>query len=66
MGLIWRQRTRELSTKEEARVWKEKYDEVIAPRRAASIGAENYTQELSGWRPNEIDGRLIYEVSDRE
>ena len=61
LGLLWRQRR-------EARVWKVKYDELRREKRGDSINIEERNvQELPHecWRPDEIDGRLVYEVAGR-
>lgn len=65
LGLMWRQRTRELGARKEARTWEQKYNEIKRGRRRDSIGSEGQMQELGyeSWRPDEIDGRPIYEVA---
>ena len=65
LGLLWKQRARELSAAKEAHVWKERYDEVVERKYASVVGAESTTHELEHWGPNEIDGRLVHEASDR-
>lgn len=63
LGLLWRQRTRELGARTEARTWKEKYDELKKEKRGNSTGVEGQMHELhESWRPNEIGGRHIYEM----
>ena len=63
LGLLWRQRTRELGARTEARSWKEKYDELEKEKRRDVTGDEGQMHELhESWRPNEIGGRHIYEM----
>ena len=63
LGLLWRQRTRELGARTEARTWKEKYDELKKEKRGDATGVEGQMHELhESWRPNEIAGRPIYEM----
>ena len=66
MGLLWRQRTRERDARREARDWEEKFNALANSKQGVSIGIGNYTQELEhkGWRPDEIDGRLVHEAPD--
>ena len=77
-GLLWSQRSR---ARREARVWEEKYDKLRKEQQhggsagcvegpiqelGGSVGSvEGPTQELGGWRPDEIDGRLVYEIAGR-
>ena len=67
MGLLWRQRARELDARREARDWEEKYTALLKSKQGGLIGTGNYMQELvhEEWRPDEIDGRLVYEAPDR-
>ena len=67
MGLLWRQRARELDARKEALDWKEKYNALVISKQGDLIGTGNHTHELEyeGWKPEEIDGRLVYEVPDR-
>ena len=63
LGLLWRQRTRELGARTEARTWKVKYDELKKEKRGNSTGVEGQMHELhESWRPSEIGGRHIYEM----
>ena len=63
VGLLWRQRTRELGAKREAQSWKEKYDELEKEKRRDSTGGEGQIHELhESSRPNEIGGRHVYEM----
>ncbi|KAF6230380.1 hypothetical protein HO133_004722 [Letharia lupina] len=66
LGLLWKQRDRELSARKEARAWEEKYDELRREKRGELIGVEGQMHELGceGGRPNELDGSLVYEVAD--
>lgn len=66
LGLLGRQRSRELSARREVRVWKEKYDE-LRVKSGNLIGVEGQMRELGheGGRSDELDGRLIYEVAER-
>ena len=51
LGIIWRQRSRELGARSEAR---------------DSIGVGRQLQELGhGWGPNELDGDFVHEVARR-
>ena len=64
LGLLWRQRTRELGARTEARTWKEKYDELKKEKRRDVTVVEEQMHELhESWRPNEIGGRHFYEVA---
>lgn len=66
LGLLWRQRSRELGARREARAWEEKYDELIKEEnRGDLIGHERQVQELGCdcLKPDELDGRLVYEVA---
>ena len=63
LGLLWRQRARELGARTEARAWKEKYDELEKEKRGEVTGGEGQMHELQeSWRPIEIGGRHIYEM----
>lgn len=65
LGLLGRQRSRELSARREVRVWKEKYDE-LRVKGGDPIRVEGQMPELGheGGRSDELDGRLIYEVAE--
>ena len=67
LGLLWRQRTHELDARKEARSWQERYDELKKEKHDGMIGAQGQLHELGqeGWRPDELDGRLVYEVAGR-
>ena len=63
LGLLWKQRIRELGARTEARAWKEKYDELTKVKRGEVTGVEGQMHELhESWRPIEIGGRHIYEM----
>lgn len=64
LGLLWRQRSRELGARREARAWQEKYDEIKKKVYGDLIVHEGQIQELGwdGWKPDELDGRLVHEV----
>ena len=65
LGLLWRQRTRELDARTEARTWKNRYEELRKEQgRDLNVGVvEGQVSELhESSRPNEIDGRHIYEM----
>ena len=65
LGLLWRQRSRELGARREAHAWAEKYDELKRGNRGDLIGHKGQIQEL-GYdclQPDELDGRLVYEVA---
>lgn len=66
LGLLWKQRNRELGARREARAWEGKYDELRSEKRGESIGVEGQTQELrhEGWMLDELEGSLVYEVAD--
>ena len=67
LALLWRQRTRELGARTEARSWKEKYDELKKEKRGDVTGADGQMHELhESCRPNEIGGRHIYEMVGNE
>lgn len=65
LGLMWRQRTRELDAREELRTWEQKYGELRTEKRGASSGSEGQIHELGyeGSSPDEIDGRPILEMA---
>ena len=65
LGLLWRQRTHELSAKKESCAWQEKYDELKTRKRRELTRAEGETHELGHghWRPDELDGRLVHEMA---
>ena len=65
LGLLWRQRARELGVRREACTWNEKYDELKKEKSRDSTGVDGQVQhELhESWRPNEIDGRQFYEMA---
>lgn len=64
VGLLWKQRTRELGARREARSWKEKCDELEEEKRRDFTGVEGQMHELhESSRPNEIGGRHFYEMS---
>lgn len=66
LGMMWRQRSRELGARSEARSWEKRYDEIRKENRADSTGVEGQLQELGhGWGPNELDGDLVHEVAGR-
>ena len=66
LGIIWRQRSRELGARSEARAWEKRYDEIRKEKRGDSTGVERQLQELRhGWGPNELDGNLVHEVAGR-
>ena len=65
LGLLWRQTSRGLGARREARAWAEKYDELRRDKRGDLIGFEGQMHELGyeAWRPDELDGRVVYEVA---
>ena len=62
LGLLWRQRLRELGARIEARAWEETYDELRREKRGDLIGIEG---PRTGWRADELDGRLVYEMAGK-
>lgn len=64
LGLLWRQRSRELGARREARAWQEKYDEIKEKAYGGLIVHEGQIQELGwdSWKPDELDGRLVHEM----
>ena len=66
LGIIWRQRSRELGVRSEARAWEKRYDEIRKEKRGDSTGVERQLQELGhDWGPNELDGNLVHELAGR-
>lgn len=67
LGLLWRQRSRELGARGAARAWEEKYDELRREKRGNLSVVGGQMEELGheNWRPDELDGRLVYEVAGR-
>ena len=66
LGMMWRQRSRELGARSEARAWKKRYDEIRKEKRGDSTSVEGQLQELGhGWGPNELDGDFVHEVTGR-
>ena len=63
VGLLWKQRTRELGVRREARSWEEKYGELEEEKRRDFTGVEGQMHELhESSRPSEIGGRHFYEM----
>ena len=63
LGLLWRQRSRELGARREACTWKEKYDALEKEKIRDSTSVEGQMYELhESCRPNEIGGRHFYEI----
>lgn len=56
-----------MGVRREARMWEGKYDELRREKRGDLIGVEGQMQELGheGWKLDELDGRLVYEMADR-
>ncbi len=67
LGLLWRQRTHEQGARKEARSWQERYDELKKEKYDEMNSAQGQLHELGheGWRPDELDGRLVYEAAGR-
>ena len=67
LGLLWRQRVRELGARREAHDLGEKYDALMKEKRGNLTSAEYYMHKLGHEqsKPNEIDGRSIYEAEGR-
>ena len=67
LGLLWRQRVRELGARREARDLGEKYDALMKETRGDLISAEDYMRKLGHEKskPDEIDGRPLYEAEAR-
>ncbi len=67
LGLLWRQRTHGLDARKEARSWQEKYDELKKEKYDEMSTTQGRSHELEheGWRLDELDGSLVYEVPGR-
>ncbi|KAM0800205.1 hypothetical protein BDR22DRAFT_821695 [Usnea florida] len=66
LGLLWRQRSREQGARREARALEEKYHGVRNEQQGHSMSVDGTVQELQHEyrNPDEIDGRLVYEIPD--
>lgn len=64
LGLLWSQRSR---ARRETRACEEKYYWLRTQKREHSMGVQGPVQELEheDRSPDEIDGRLVYEIADR-
>ena len=60
-----------MGARKEARAWQEKYDELRRARRGdwmsgvTSVEGQMHEIGHEGWKPNELDGRLVHEVAGR-
>ena len=66
LGLLWKQRSREQGARREARALEEKYHGLRAEQHGNSMSVDGTVQELQHVyrNPDEIDGRLVYEIPD--
>ncbi len=59
-----------MGARKEARAWQEKYDELIRREKrgdwtggVASVEGQMHEVGHGGWKPDELDGRLVHEVA---